>query len=65
MDWHTRSLHFEAPKQEPLNCKAIVTSMVGEIWVNAQYGGSFLKIFVFHKSPRSSVQFLILCGTIG
>jgi hypothetical protein len=30
MDWHIKSLHFEAPKQEPLDCEAIVTSMVGE-----------------------------------
>jgi hypothetical protein len=30
MDWHTRSLHFEAPKQEPLDCEATNTSMVGE-----------------------------------
>ncbi len=34
-------------------------------WVNAQYGGSLLKIIVFHKSPHSSVKFLIIYGTIG
>jgi hypothetical protein len=29
MDWHT-SLHFKTPKQEPLDCEATITSMVGE-----------------------------------
>ncbi len=30
MDWYTKSFHFEAPKQEPLDCEATITSMVGE-----------------------------------
>jgi hypothetical protein len=33
--------------------------------VNAQYGGPFFKIIVFHKSPCSSVKYLNFCGTIG
>jgi hypothetical protein len=37
---------------------------LSNVGVNAQYGDSFFKILVFHKSPHSSVIFLIFCGTM-
>ncbi len=30
MEWHMKSLHFEAPKQKPLDCEATIINMVGE-----------------------------------